>query len=145
MAVVEKSIFIEMSPEELYDFGVNHPERIPEWFEGVETIEVDSTYPAVGGKVEVTYKAAGITFKTTGTAIEAVRGKKYATQYTGMATGVQTWTYQPEGSGTRLTLHFDYEIVGGGVGKMLDKLLIERQNAKNFEQSLKNLKVMAEG
>jgi hypothetical protein len=35
-------------------------------------------------------------------------------------------------------------MAGGGLGKLVDKLLVERQNQKNGEQSLKNLKAMIE-
>lgn len=144
MAVIEKSIYIEMSPEDLFDFGVNNPDRLPEWFEGVEELQADTNYPAVGSKVDAIYKSSGMSFTMIGTIVQSEHGKVYAVEYSGMATGVQTWTYEAKGSGTNLTLHFDYEMVGGGAGKLLDKLVVERQNKKNFEQTLKNLKALAE-
>ena len=139
MAVIETSIFIDASPEDVFDFAANNPERIP------ETLEPSAAYPEVGGQLRVTYKAAGVTLKTTGTVTENIPGQRFAAHYEGMATGTQTWTYTPEGDGTRVTLHFDYEMAGGGIGKIVDKLIVERQNATNFEQSLRNLKVLMEG
>jgi uncharacterized protein YndB with AHSA1/START domain len=144
MTVIETSIFINRSPEDIFNFAAYQPERIPEWFEGVETVELGNNYPEVGGQIKVTYKAAGLTLHTTGTVVELVPGEKYAAQYEGMASGLQTWTYTPEGDGTRITLHFDYEMGGGGLGKIADKLIVERQNTKNFEQSLANLKASLE-
>jgi carbon monoxide dehydrogenase subunit G len=144
MAIVEKSIYIDVPPEDLFDFGVYNPQRIPEWFAGVESIKPGANYPEIGSTIDVVYKSAGITLNTIGTVVQLERGKVYAAEYEGMAKGVQTWTYEAKGSGTNLTLHFDYEIMGGGIGKIVDKLVVERQNAKNFEQSLKNLKALVE-
>jgi coenzyme Q-binding protein COQ10 len=145
MAVIEKSIYIDLSPDELFDFGVNNPDRLPEWFEGVESLQHDADYPALGSTFDANYKSASINFTLSGTVVQSERGRVYAVEYNGMAKGIQTWTYHAEGSGTHLTLHFDYEMIGGGAGKILDKLVVERQNSKNFEQSLKNLKALAEG
>ena len=144
MATIETSIFINRSPEDIFNFAAYQAERIPEWFEGVEAVELSEGYPEVGGQIGVTYKAAGITLHTTGTVVESVPGEKYATDYDGMASGLQTWTYTPENGGTRITLHFDYEMGGGGLGKIVDKLVVERQNTRNFEQSLANLKALLE-
>lgn len=145
MAVIEKSIYIDLPPDELFDFGVYNPQRIPEWFEGVESVEPGANYPELGSKIDVVYKSAGVTFNALGTVVKLEHGKVYAADYEGMATGVQTFTYEAKGDGTQLTLHFDYEMAGGGIGKIVDKLIVERQNTKNFEQSLKNLKAMVEG
>jgi carbon monoxide dehydrogenase subunit G len=145
MAVIKTNIFINASPEDVFDFGVHQPELIPEWFEGVEAVEADDNYPEVGSQLHVTYKAAGVNLNTTGTVVELERGVVYAAEYKGMASGMQTWSYEAEGDGTRLSFHFDYEMAGGGIGKIVDKLLVERQNKKNAEQSLKNLKAMIEG
>ncbi|MBN1679852.1 MAG: SRPBCC family protein [Anaerolineae bacterium] len=145
MTVIEISIFINRSPEDITDFTAYQPERLPEWFEGVETVEWDDNYPEVGSQLKVTYKAAGLTLHTTGTVVEFIPGEKYVAQYEGMASGLQTWTYTPENGGTHITLHFDYEMGGGGLGKIADKLIVERQNTRNFEQSLANLKAWLEG
>jgi uncharacterized membrane protein len=50
-----------------------------------------------------------------------------------------------EGDSTRVDLTFDYEMPGGGLGKIADKLVVERTNDKNAETSLANLKALAEG
>ncbi|NDJ74699.1 MAG: hypothetical protein GYB65_00455 [Chloroflexi bacterium] len=145
MTVIETSIFINRSPEDVFEFAVYHPERLPDWFAGVQAVEWSDTYPEIGSQLEVTYKAAGLTLQTTGTVVDLVSGEKYIAEYEGMASGLQTWTYTPEDGGTRITLHFDYEMGGGGLGKIADRLIVERQNTRNFEQSLENLKALVEG
>ena len=50
----------------------------------------------------------------------------------------------PEGQGTRVTMRFEYEMPGGGVGKLFDRLVVERMNAQNLERSLENLKRLLE-
>jgi uncharacterized membrane protein len=62
-----------------------------------------------------------------------------------MITGTNRMAFEPEGEGTRVTLGFEYEMPGGGVGKLVDRLVIERMNAQNLEKSLENLKALVEG
>jgi hypothetical protein len=38
----------------------------------------------------------------------------------------------------------DYEASGGGLGAIADKLVLERMNSSQLEESLKNLKQLAE-
>ncbi len=144
MATIETSIFIKRSAEDIFNFAAYEAERIPEWFEGIEALELDENYPEIGSQLRLTYKAAGLTLQTTGTVEEFVSAKKYVARYEGMASGVQSWTYEPEDGGTQVTVHFDYEMSGGGLGKIVDKLIVERTNNSNFKKSLVNLKTLLE-
>jgi uncharacterized membrane protein len=63
----------------------------------------------------------------------------------GMISGIYEAIIKPEETGTRFTLKFDYEMPGGGVGKVVDKLVVERMNTKNLEESLENIKALVEG
>ncbi len=44
------------------------------------------------------------------------------------------------GEGTKLTLTIDYDVPGPALGALADKLVIERQNKKELDQALINLK-----
>ena len=145
MARIETGIYIDAAPEDVFDFAAYNPERLPEWFEGVERVEASPGYPEVGTTVEVKYKTTGLTLTTTGTVVEMEPGRLWVADYEGMASGRQTWVYEPDGDGTYVSVVFDYEMAGGGLGKIVDKLVAERQNKNNFEQSLQNLKAMMEG
>jgi uncharacterized membrane protein len=118
--------------------------RLPEWYAGIEKAEPDDVYPEVGGKLDLVYKASGITFNLTQTLLERVPGQSGVFQMDGMITGTNRMTFAPEGEGTRVTMGFEYEMPGGGVGKLVDRLLVERMNAQNLEKSLENLKGLLE-
>ena len=66
-------------------------------------------------------------------------------QMSGMLVGTQEWRYTPERGQTRLTALVEYDIPGGALGKIADKLVVERMNARNLEESLENLKALVEG
>jgi carbon monoxide dehydrogenase subunit G len=143
MTTLERSIVIN-APADAVDAFTSDAARWPEWYPGVEQAESDGTYPQVGGVVKVVYKAAGTTFNMTFTSAEYTPGRGIAQQMAGMFTGTSRFTLEPEGDSTRVTYGFEYEMPGGGVGKIIDKLLVERMNAENLEKSLKNLKAMLE-
>jgi ligand-binding SRPBCC domain-containing protein len=73
------------------------------------------------------------------------RGHHIAYQMSGMMVGTQEWSYTPEGGQTRLTALVEYEMPGGALGKIADKLVVERMNTRNLEKSLENLKALVEG
>lgn len=144
MTTLERSILINASVEDI-EVIMNDARRLPEWYAGIEQAEPDDVYPEPGGKVEMVYKAAGATFTMTQTALEYRPGQGGANRMEGMISGGNYLTFTPEGEGTRVTFKFEYEMPGGALGKVFDRLLVERMNAQNLEKSLKNLKALAEG
>jgi uncharacterized membrane protein len=144
MTTLERDVFINASADDIQAIS-DDPGRLPEWYAGIEKAESDGVFPEPGGKVELVYKAAGITFNLTQTSVERVAGQVGVNKMEGMITGTNRLTFTPEGEGTRVTMSFEYEMPGGGVGKLVDRLLAERMNAQNLEKSLENLKALAEG
>ena len=144
MTRIERSIFINATPEEITAISLDGW-RLPEWYAGVEQAEPDEVYPEPGGVANLVYKAAGVTFHLTMTSLELVEGQSATYQMEGMITGTNHWVYTPEGDGTWVSATFDYEMPGGGVGKMIDRLVVERMNTENLERSLENLKALVEG
>ncbi len=143
MATIEKSILIKASSEAVDAYALN-PSTWPRWFEGVQSVEPDETYPEVGGIVRTAYKSMGTTFHVTMTSEELARGSHQTFSMDGMITGTQHWSYQPEGGGIRVTCVFEYELPGGGLGKIADKVLFQRTNSASIEKSLQNLKELVE-
>jgi uncharacterized membrane protein len=143
MARVERSIFINAPIEDIDAIALDGS-RLPEWYEGVEETRPDATYPEVGGELVLVYKAAGLSFNITLTVLELVRGEHITYRMEGMMTGTQHWTHTPEDGGTRTAAVIEYEMPGGGLGKLADKLVVERMNASNLEKSLENLKALVE-
>ncbi len=54
------------------------------------------------------------------------------------------FTFDESEGKTVVTEKLDYTIPGSYLGKALDKLFVERQNVKDVEQALANLKSLAE-
>lgn len=144
MAKVERSVTINADWETV-DGIATDPAQQTSWFEGMEAATGDGVYPAVGGKVDYKYKASGITFDLTATVQSYQKGDHLTMLMEGMITGTQHWAYTPGDGTTRLDVTFDYTVPGGGLGKIADKLIIERVNASNLEKSLEKLKALAEG
>ena len=143
MTTLERSVLIN-APVDAIEAITDDARRLPEWYAGIEHAEPDDVFPQVGGKVALVYKASGVTFNLTQTSVERVPGKSGVNQMEDMITGTNRMTFAPEGEGTRVTMSFEYEMPGGGVGKLFDRLVVERINAQNLERSLKNLKGLLE-
>jgi uncharacterized membrane protein len=145
MTTINKSILIN-APVEDVEALMDDQDRLPEWYAGVTAAEAEPGYPEeIGSSNNITYKAAGITFKTKLTTLEFVPREQRKFKMEGMVTGTNHWQLTAEGDSTRVDLTFDYEMPGGGLGKIADKLVVERTNDKNAETSLANLKALAEG
>lgn len=143
MAKLERSIVIDATAEEITAV-TDDASRLPEWYSGLTKAIPDDLFPEPGGKVEMTYKSAGITFEMSQTTLEYEAAKYGKYSMDGMLSGVYEEILEPVDGGTRFTLKFDYEMPGGGVGKVIDKLVVERMNTKQLEESLENMKALIE-
>jgi hypothetical protein len=143
MAKVERSILIKATPEEI-DAVHNDIDRLTEWYAGIEQAIPDGPYPRPGSKVRLIYKVAGLTFETTNTCLEFEYPRIGRYKMEGMITGSYEEILEPDEGGTRFIMRFDYQMPGGGVGKIVDRLVVEKMNIKNLEESLKNLKALVE-
>lgn len=143
MTRLERSIHIEGSSEDIDRYSLD-PNRLPDWYAGVERVEPDGVFPQPGGVVRMVYKAGPATLNIDMTSQELDRGSHALYRLDGMMEGTTRWTHIPEGDGTRLEAVFEYELPGGGLGKVADRLVVERMNAQNLEKSLESLKQLVE-
>jgi uncharacterized membrane protein len=144
MTTMEHEVIIN-STMETVDAVATDVTHWPEWYPGIERAVPDANYPQVGSVVDVKYKAAGVSFNLTFTVSDYDYLNTIAFDITGMMTGNTRFTISQVGNGVRVVGHFDYEVPGGGLGKIADKLVVERMNNQNLENSLKNLKRVIEG
>ncbi|MCP5099576.1 MAG: SRPBCC family protein [Chloroflexi bacterium] len=141
---VERSVIIRANPEEINAVALDG-NRLSEWYTGIESSNPDNQYPMLGGAVDVVYKAAGINFNLKMTAVEYVDGELFSLQLDGMIKGKTRWELAPRGpQRTKLNCIFEYEIPGGGLGKAINNLVIEKMNIENLDKSLDKLKVLVE-
>jgi len=145
MAHIKKDILIDAPLQQVFDMIYDF-ESIPKWMVGME--EVRNFSPGergAGSSFEWTYNMAGVKFDGTSHIVSLEPLRKAVIQSTGGIDSTWTWTYAAEGSGTRIACELDYTVPGAGLGKIADKLVVERTNAKNLEQSLAQIKALVEG
>ncbi|MCB8944905.1 MAG: SRPBCC family protein [Ardenticatenaceae bacterium] len=141
--VVEKSIVVKATPDEV-DAVTLDGNLLPQWYAGVQSVELEGAYPDPGGAVKMVYRSAGINFKMSMTSLRLVKGESLLLKLDGMITGKSRWFYTPEGDDTRVSCRFEYEMPGGSIGQAVNKLVVERMNVQNLEKSLEDLKALVE-
>ena len=144
MTTVECSVVINAPPAAIDAIALDG-NRLPQWYVGIEQATPDDLYPEVGGRVSLVYAVAEVSFHLALTVQELARGHHISYQMSGMMVGTQEWSHAPEGGKNRLTARVEYDMPGGVLGKIADKLVIERMNTRNLEESLENLKALVEG
>jgi uncharacterized membrane protein len=142
MSHIEKSTVINAPAEKVFDL-LNDPARAGELNPNLTLL----TYtPAAMGGYDNTweYKMAGRKFsgETKIVKFQPPHRMVYAT--TGGIPSHWVWTVQPQGSGVKVFLSLDYTMPGSLLGAVVDKLVVERQNEKEIENQLANLKRASE-
>ncbi len=62
----------------------------------------------------------------------------------GSLAGWISWDYEPKDSGTLVTFEIEYAVPGSVLGKVADRLFIERNQERAARHILENLKQLAE-
>jgi ribosome-associated toxin RatA of RatAB toxin-antitoxin module len=119
---IRKSIEIDRKPEEVFEL-VDDPARYPEFFVGITRWEPRSQKRrGVGARYRVLMKvgsieAGGIVRVTHRAEPKAIKWKA--------ETGIRQegrWQLRPSGSGTKLSLEVGYDLSGGVVGSLVERL-----------------------
>lgn len=143
VAHIEKSIVIDAPIERVFGIAAQ-VERIPEWF----PIDVRNSSVKVaekGGTYEWTYTMLGMKFDGKGEFVEVTPGERVYLKTEGGIPSTFDYRYAREGDAkTRVSVTIDYEVPGKLLGKIADKLIVERVNENTAEHALKNLKSLCE-
>lgn len=143
MAVIDKSVAIQAPLADVQAF-LDQTERIPDWYESIDSVEPDANYPLeVGSTCGMVAKSAGLTVESKFTLTKR-ESHLMEFEFDGMMKGTNSWTFREQGDVTHLDLVVDYELSGGILGKIMDRLFVERTYDKNADISLQNLKQMIE-
>jgi uncharacterized membrane protein len=145
MSYVEHETVINVPSEDVFA-ALLRVEAAPQWMAGLEEVR-NVTGSAQGDSFEWTFKMAGrLTFrgKTVFSVVEP--GRRLVEEGSGDLTNTWDWRLSPEMAGTFVKVRVDYTVPGGAfLGAIADKLFVEKQNQKDLEQSLADLKRMLEG
>ena len=142
MAKSEKTITINAPVEKVFSYiggGTNLPEI---WPSLVEVTDVQRL-PNGGHSGRFVYKMAGIRLEGTSEDVEYVPNQRIVTKTTGGAESTQTWLFQPEAGGTKVTFKVEYTVPIPVLGKLAEAIIV-KMNEREGDLILANLKARME-
>lgn len=145
MPKVQASILINAPVETVYDYVLHAADNGPIWIPSVmEHRNVSSREPQVGQSWEWTFNMLGVLLQGRSELTALEHNRRGEMKTSGSADSNWVFTYATEGSGTRVTAEIDYQIPSTVLGKVANRVMIERVNQKQAEEGLANLKIVLE-
>lgn len=147
MPTLEKTVEIAAPPEVVWSI-IADPSFVPKLYPHIVAVTPShSRIATVGKSVTITAKVAGRRMLASLEATEVVPNKRFS--YKHLPDGfldkyLCSIALEPTKKGTRLTESVDYEAHAGYLGKTVSKLVVHRLVKENVEESLKNIKEIAE-
>ncbi len=142
MAKVEKTITINAPVEKVFDY-IDQPTNLPEIWPSLMEIKDVQTLPNGGHTDRWVYKMAGMRFEGTTEGIEHVTNQRIVSKTKGGVKSTQTWVFQPEAGGTKVTFEVEYNIPIPVLGKLAEAIIV-KMNDHEGELILANLKARME-
>lgn len=146
MAHVKKSILIHAPVEKVYALA-RDPNRWPTWYVGLSEPEKLTGEGEVGTVAKFSYMMAGMRFPVTIEVLEdyvGPEGARWKGKIGGPLAGEHTWTYTPKDGDTEVAADLEYTVPGAALGRIANRLIIERMQERSAEQTLENLKLLCE-
>ena len=137
----ELSIIIDAPPEKVFA-GFGKPGNIIGDVPNVVEIK-DITGEGEGRSYVLVYKMAGMRLTMECTWIEYIPDERLTIQIKGGIDAQQTWTLTPQAGGTKLDVGSEYSVPVPLVGRIAE-LLLKRQNEREWEAVLANMKARIE-
>jgi carbon monoxide dehydrogenase subunit G len=146
MGHVRQTGHIDASPETAFALALDAA-RIPEWNSSViEVNDVSGPMDQVGSSYVSVLKLGGrrLDGRWEVSRVEAPRVLEFSGTAPGGGKATAKNRFEPAGDGTDLTIEIDYELPGGFVGGMADKLFVERAIDRDVKHSIENFKAICE-
>ncbi|MEJ7696980.1 MAG: SRPBCC family protein [Candidatus Limnocylindrales bacterium] len=149
MAHIARTIEIARPPEEIFDY-ITDLDRLTEWATMVkETRDLGDRPIKQGTTFSQTIKAAGSVDIDCDWHVKQLQRPRHVHYEATAPDGGQmqmSQTIMPlDGGRSKVEIDLDYEVPGGVLGQIADKLVFEGQNEKEADTSLENLKRILEG
>lgn len=146
MGHVVQTGHINASPDQAFALAVDAA-RIPEWNSSVvDAKEITGLLDQVGSSYVSVLKLGGQTLESRWEVTRVDRPR--VIEFTGTAPGGGRATakdrFEPSGGGTDITIEVEYELPGGFVGSMANKLFVERAIERDVKHSVENFKAICE-
>ena len=147
MAHLKQTTFIQVPVDALNDI-VRDPHRWPEFMVGLSGPVRVFGDGSPGTKAEFVQSMMGMQLRVVDRTVEERHNEDGSTdwrwEFEGSTWGWITCHHEPRDGGTEATTDYDYALPGSVLGKVADRLLIEKRVRRDFEDSLENLKLLAE-
>lgn len=146
MAHIKKSIYINAPVEKVYAMA-RDPNRWATFYAGLSEPEEINGHGEVGTVVKHYYLMAGMRFPVTSRVlVDSIgpNGGQWKGKIEGPLDGEQTWDYVPKNDGTEVSINISYTLPGAVLGRIANRLLVERMQERAIEQTLENLKILCE-
>jgi len=147
MHLNKKSIFINAPLEKVHGFA-RDPLKWGQWYANLSEVRIEKGDGGVGSVIESVYNLFGMHVPTTIEVIEDFVSPdvhRWVGLIKGNITGKQTVTYTAKNGGTETEIELEYTLPAGIIGRIADKLLIEKVKDNDLIHTLENLKVFTEG
>jgi uncharacterized protein YndB with AHSA1/START domain len=138
MASMEKDIRIAAPPADVFAL-IADPARLPAVWPSLVEVRDVTVNETGGSDFSWTYRMAGLKFDGHSTTTEYAPPTRLVSVGKGGIANTFTWTVTADGDGTALAVHVDYAIPGALLGKLAEPLIM-RQNAKEMDEILANIK-----
>lgn len=145
MGHIRESLHIDAPIDQVWEI-IAKPERAAEWQVGVEEVKGGGPIDHVGARYSAVVKSMGrrLEFTSETTRVEKPRLLEQRASGAGGVQGTAGIALEPAGGGTDITFTMDYELPGGFVGGIADKLFMERALERDIRHGSENLKALCE-
>jgi uncharacterized protein YndB with AHSA1/START domain len=124
MSKLERSITINAPVEKVFDY-INNQTHLPEIWPSLIEVTDMKPLPNGGWSNRWKYKMAGIHLSGTSEDIEHVANQRIVSKTKGGADSIQTWTFEPEDGGTKVTFAVEYTIPIPVLGKLAEAIIVK--------------------
>jgi hypothetical protein len=135
-------------PVEAFDELVKDPRIWPMFWVGMDGSPRVFGDGSPGTKAELFQHRMGMRFRMIDRTIEERHNTDGSTdwrwEFSGAISGSITCHHEPSGGGTDATTTFDYRVPNRLGGRVADRILFERVMRRDFEESMDNLRLLAE-
>ena len=142
MSKLEKSITINAPVEKIFNYFSDRT-HLPEIWPSLVEITDIKPLPNGGCTFHWTYKMAGMRLSGTTEDTEYVANQRIVGKTKGGIDSIQTWTFQSEDIGTKVTFTVDYKIPIPVLGKVAEAVIV-KMNEHEGRTLLENLKAIME-
>ncbi len=146
MGHLRQSVHIDAPTDKIVHF-TEDPHNWATFMAGMKEPERIVGEIGVGQSVEFTTNMAGVPLHEIVRTVEQNQepsGSHWRGEMTGGTSGWMTMDFRPEDGGSIVTQEMEYTVPGSILGKVADRLVIERMMEHDMLHSLENLKLLME-